>query len=272
MTTHGFVRVGCAVPEVRLAACSVNAERVLQLMARAQDEQVDVLVFPELCLSPFFLQYAGQKVNQYAITLEGEFIQRFQATCRRLKLAASPNVYLREGDRQFDASLMIGSDGSLQGISKMVHIAQVPGFYEQDYYTPSDTGFRVYDMPFGRVGIVICFDRHYPESIRTCVLRGASLILIPTANTIAEPRYLFVCELRAAALQNGVYIAMCNRVGAEGAVAFCGESMVVDPDGNVVVKADTTEALIIADVDLHPVAIARAKRPYFSLRRPAMYA
>lgn len=85
---------------------------------------------------------------------------------------------------------------------------------------------------------------------------------------MAEPRDSFVCELRAAALQNGVYIAMYNRVGAEGEVVFCGESMVVDPDDNVVVKADTTEALIIADIDLHQVAIARAKRTYISLRRP----
>jgi predicted amidohydrolase len=250
----------------------LNLAKALDFMTAAGRDAGQLIIFPELCLSPFFPQYAGQKVGQYAITREDEFIQQFQATCRQLKLAASPNVYLREGDRLFDASLMIGSDGSLQGISTMVHIAQVPGFYEQDYYTPSDTGFRVYDTPMGRVGIVICFDRHYPESIRTCVLRGASLILIPTANTMAEPRDLFVCELRAAALQNGVYIAMCNRVGTEGEVVFCGESMVVDPDGNVVVKADTTEALIIADIDLHQVAIARAKRPYLSLRRPAMYA
>jgi len=154
----------------------------------------------------------------------------------------------------------------------MVHIAQLPGFYEQSYYTASDTGFRVYDTPLGSIGIVICFDRHFPESIRTCVIRGAGSILMPTANTMTEPRDVFECELRAAAFQNGVYIAVCNRVGAEGEAVFCGESTVVDPHGNVVAKGTATEALITADVDLSQVAAAHAKRPYPPLRRPDMYA
>jgi predicted amidohydrolase len=171
----------------------------------------------------------------------------------------------------FDASLMIGAAGDVLGVSKMVHIAQMPGFYEQDYYTPSDTGFRVYETSLGKIGIVICFDRHYPESIRTCALRGASLIVIPTANTMEEPRDLFECELRAAAFQNGVYIAMCNRVGTEGKVVFCGESVVVDPSGNIVSKGDATEAVVFADVELSQAAAARSKRPYLSLRRPEFY-
>jgi len=249
-----------------------NLAKALDCMASAGRDAAQLIIFPELCLSPFFPQYAGQDVSRYAITLEDESIRLFRATCKQMKLAASPNVYLRENNRLFDASLMIGADGSFHGVSKMVHIAQVPGFYEQDYYTPSDTGFRVYDTPLGKIGIVVCFDRHYPESIRTCVLRGASLILIPTANTIEEPRDLFDCELRAAALQNGVYIAMCNRVGTEGEVVFCGESIVVNPDGNVVAKGGNTETLVVADIELHQVDRARAKRPYLSLRRPEMYA
>jgi predicted amidohydrolase len=254
------------------AEMNPNFSKALYFMASAGRDAAELIIFPELCMSPFFPQYARQDVSRYAITVEDERIQQFQATCQRLKLAASPNVYLREGIRLFDASLMIGADGDVLGVSKMVHIAQVPGFYEQDYYAPSDTGFRVYETPLGKIGIVVCFDRHSPESIRTCVLRGASLILIPTANTMEEPRDLFECELRAAASQNGVYIAMCNRVGAEGEVVFCGDSMVVDPDGNVVVRGGTSEALVIADIEVDQVARARAKRPYLSLRRPEMYA
>jgi predicted amidohydrolase len=222
-------------------------------------------------VSPFFPQYARQEVEHFAMSLEGEVVQRFREHCRQLDIVASPNIYLREAGRLFDASLMIDGDGSIQGVSKMVHIAQAPGFYEQDYYTPSDTGFRVYDTPHGKIGIVVCFDRHYPESIRTCVLRGASLVLIPTANTMDEPRDIFECELRAAAFQNGVFIAMCNRVGPEGEIVFCGESIVIDPMGNVVAKAGTSESLLTVDIDLAEVPLARGKRPYLSLRRPEMY-
>jgi N-carbamoylputrescine amidase len=166
---------------------------------------------------------------------------------------------------------MIDENGQIQGVSKMVHIAQVPGFYEQDYYTPSDTGFKVYETSFGKIGVVVCFDRHYPESTRTCTLRGAELIVIPTANTKVEPLDLFECELRAAAMQNGVFIAMCNRVGREGDAEFCGESIVVDSDGGVVFKAEDSDGLFVVDLDLRRVDSSRRKRPYLPLRRPETY-
>ena len=84
-------------------------------------------------------------------------------------------------------------------------------FFEQDYYTPADDGFKVFETEFGKIGLVICFDRHYPESIRTEALMGADLILIPTVNTKAEPSEMFEWELRVQAFHNSVFIAMCNR-------------------------------------------------------------
>jgi len=248
-----------------------NLANAVDLMERAASQKADLVLFPELCVSPFFPQYARQKVDQYAVPLDSPVVRRFQEACRTLRIAASPNVYLREQGALFDASLLIGRDGAIQGVSTMVHIAQAPQFYEQDYYTPSETGFRVYDTPEGKIGLVVCFDRHYPESIRSCVLRGASLVLIATANLMNEPRDIFDCELRAAAFQNGVFIAMCNRVGAEGEVVFCGESIVVDPYGNVVAKAGTSADLLVTDIDLGAVETARGMRPYLALRRPEMY-
>lgn len=265
-------RMKIALAQYSLSAkASTNLAKALDWMRAARQQDADLVLFPELCLSPFFPQFPRRDVSHYLINPDHGDVLQFQRACRELRVAASPNVYLQEGARCFDASLMIGEDGVIKGISKMVHIAQVPGFYEQDYYEPSDTGFKVFDTPRGRVGIVVCFDRHYPESIRTCVLRGASLILIPTANTMDEPRDLFVCELRAAAFQNGVYIAMCNRVGVEGQAEFCGESIVVDPHGAVVAGAGTQETLLLADIDLAEVEVARGQRPYLLLRNPEMY-
>lgn len=153
----------------------------------------------------------------------------------------------------------------------MVHIAQAKQFYEQDYYTPSDDGFKVFDTPWGKVGIVICYDRHLPESIRTCTLKGADLILIPTANTKAEPMELFEWEIRVQAMQNQVFIAMCNRVGTEGAMEFAGESLVVSPKGDVLVKADDQEQLVYCDIHLPDAAALRKQVPYLSTRRPEWY-
>ena len=184
---------------------------------------------------------------------------------------AAPNIYLSEEGKCYDASLLIASDGEILGIQKMVHIAQAAQFYEQDYYTPSNDGFHVFDTVFGRIGLVICFDRHYPESIRTEALMGADLILIPTANVKAEPSLMFEWEIRVQAFQNSVAIAMCNRVGLEDEMDFSGESLLVDANGDVVCKADDREQLIIAEFDLSESRRIRSSRPYTGLRRPECY-
>jgi predicted amidohydrolase len=124
---------------------------------------------------------------------------------------------------------------------------------------------------FGKVGIVICFDRHIPESARACAKQGAELILIPTANMIGEPLVLFEYEVRVEALHNTCNIAMCNRVGSEGDCTFAGESMVADPYGSLVYKAGNSEELSIVEIDMSTAAKARKDHPYFELMRPECY-
>ena len=159
---------------------------------------------------------------------------------------AVPNIYLSEDGRNYDASILIDTDGTVIGIQKMVHVAQAKQFYEQDYYTPSNDGFKVFETKYGKIAIVVCFDRHYPESIRTELMEGAELILIPTVNTKSEPSEMFEWELRVQAFQNSAIIAMCNRVGQEGSMVFSGESVVIDANGDVLSKADDKERIMIA--------------------------
>ncbi len=262
-----------ALAQLRLtASLEENLLHALSAMEMAAKEGAELIFFPEIQLSPFFPQYAGRDVSEYLVTLEHEAIRRIRDKCRELHIMASPNVYLSFNGSRFDASLFISAEGELLGISKMVHITQAPQFYEQDYYTPSDDGFKVYDTPFGKVGIVICFDRHLPESIRTCALRDAQLILIPTANTTEEPMELFEWELRVQAMHSSVYVAMCNRVGQEGDMCFAGESLVADPNGDTLCKADASEQILLADIDLPLARAVREEKPYFRLRRPEMYA
>ena len=111
------------------------------------------------------------------------------------------------------------------------------------------------------MGIVICFDRHLPESIRTCTMMGAELIIIPTANTEAEPMEMFEWEVRVQAMQNQVFVAMCNRVGLEGDMDFAGQSIVVHPSGDVIVKADNAQQLVTCEIDLAEERPLRPKKP-----------
>jgi predicted amidohydrolase len=273
-----------------------NLIHSLKLLETAAGKQADLILYPEVQLSPFFAQFpanpggcCGGLTGPEAITEDDPVFQTFRELCRQNHIMASPNFYFQAknertsdrtqeekgsiaGGKKYDASFLIDREGRVIGCQKMVHVAQAPLFYEQDYYTPSDDGFHVYETEGMKTGIVVCFDRHYPESIRTEALLGAELILIPTANVKSEPMEMFEQEIRVQAYQNCCYIAMCNRVGKEAAMDFAGESLIVDPNGNVIAKAGAQEELLIADLDPEKARDARRQRPYLNLRRPEFYA
>jgi predicted amidohydrolase len=264
------MRIGLAQMSME-SDIEANFQKSLAFMRDAARQGVDIICFPEVQLSPFFAQYEKIDVSRYVIVKNSRYISEMKSLCKETGIYACPNFYIEENGKRYDMSLLIDDNGSIIGEQKMVHIAQCEYFYEQDYYTPSEEGFQVFDTKFGKIGIVVCFDRHYPESIRTEALRGAELVIIPTANTIAEPSELFQWEVRVQAFQNSVNIAMCNRVGKEDKMVFSGESVVCNYDGDIISVAGLDEILLISEVDLSAALEKRKKKPYTSLRRPDLY-
>ena len=248
-----------------------NMEQSIQAIKEAALQKADLILFPEVQLTEFFPQYPGQEVSRYRVDWDSEIIQAFCDAAKENHIMVVPNLYLYENEKTFDASFLIRKDGKIAGIQKMVHVAQANQFFEQDYYTPSDDGFHVFDTEYGKIGIVVCFDRHYPESIRTESLMGADLILIPTVNTKAEPSEMFEWELKVQAFHNSVHIAMCNRVGTEGEMEFSGESIVVHANGDTIVKADDKAQILYVDIDMKEAAQIRSSHPYTNLRRKEFY-
>lgn len=249
-----------------------NLQKAVRSIQEASNRGASLILFPEVQLSPFFPQYKGRSAECYLVSFESPYLERICSACRENSIFASPNFFVRtENGKTYDMSFLISDQGEILGTQKMVHIAQAEQFYEQDYYTPSEEGFQVFDTILGKIGIVVCFDRHYPESIRTEALRGAELILIPTANTKAEPSELFRWEIRVQAFQNCVNVAMCNRVGLEDEMDFSGESLVTDYNGECIALAGDKETLLLADVNLKAASAARARKPYLSLRRTELY-
>lgn len=248
-----------------------NLEKSILFIKEAAENNSDIILFPEVQLTEFFPQYEKKDVSQYRLKIDSDEVKALQAACKEACIIAVPNIYLDEGGSAYDASILIDNNGEIIGVQKMVHVAQAKQFYEQDYYTPSDDGFKVFETELGKIGVVVCFDRHYPESIRTEALMGADLVLIPTVNTKAEPSEMFEWELRVQAFQNSVAIAMCNRVGTEDAMAFSGESIIVGANGNVISKADDAEQILYANIDLDESRRIRNSRPYTNLRRVDLY-
>lgn len=244
-----------------------NLNKTLEYIRRAAENGADIICFPEVQLSPFFAQYKGKDASKYLITEDHRYVKEIRTLCNELKIYAAPNFYISENGKSYDMSLLIDDKGKIIGRQKMVHVAQCEHFYEQDYYTPSEEGFRVFNTKFGKIGIVVCFDRHYPESIRTQALKGADLIIIPTANTKSEPSEMFIWEIKVQAYQNSVNIAMCNRVGVEDNMEFSGESIVVDHNGDTVLLADDSDGMYLTDISLSETAQVRLGKPYTSQNR-----
>jgi len=251
-----------------------NVTRTLAVMTEAKARGAELIVFPELAVDRFFPQQRNGGEDLPAEPIPGPTTEAVAAEARRLGLVTVFNLYELEPHtgRRFDSSPVFDADGSLLGVTRMIHITDYACFHEQDYYHPGDRGAPVYRTACGIVGVAICYDRHYPEYMRALGVAGAEVVVIPQAGSVGEwPEGLYEAEVRTAAFQNGYYAALCNRVGKEDRLTFAGESFVVDPEGSVIARAGTDEELLVVDLDLDRVAGSHARRLFWRDRRPELY-
>ncbi len=251
-----------------------NLEKGLEGARRAAADGAKVVCFAELAFSPFYPQEPGSGiVADLAEEIPGPMTEAFSVLARELGIVVVLNLFERDGDRTYDSSPVIDADGTLLGVTRMVHITDYPGFHEQDYYHSSELGAPVYDTAAGKIGVAICYDRHYPEYMRALALGGTDIVFIPQAGAADEwPEGLFEAELRVAAFQNGYFTALCNRVGVESRLTFAGESFVCDPAGRVLERAGKgTEEILLCDLELDEVGDSHARRLFLRDRRPELY-
>ncbi len=254
---------------------TANVARALASLEQAARTGARLACFAELAFEPFYPQRpAGPDVASLAEPIPGPTTDAFARRARELGLVLVLNLFERAGHETFDSSPVIDADGTLLGVTRMVHITEYACFHEQGYYRPGDRGAPVYATAAGRVGVAICYDRHFPEYMRTLALDGAELVVVPQAGAMDEwPEGLYEAELRVAAFQNGYFTALCNRVGREARLEFAGESFVCGPDGRVMARAPRGEAHVLyADLDLAEVRASHARTLFLEHRRPDLYA
>ena len=252
-----------------------NLARVVHAMEEAKRAGADLVAFPEVVLDRFFpVRRDDPAALALAEPIPGPVTERIANLARELSLVTVFNLYeLGAEGRRFDSSPVFDADGRLLGVTRMLHITDYEGFHEQSYYHPGDQGMPVYDTRVGRIGVAICYDRHFPEVMRTLGVQGAELVVIPQAGTLGEwPEGMYEAEVRTAAFQNGYFTALCNRVGEEGSLTFAGESFVVDPEGRILARGrKLAEDLVVCDVDLGLCQESTARRLFFRHRRPELY-
>lgn len=252
-----------------------NRRRGLAAADEAAAHGATVLCYAELAFEPFYPQrHATGDVAELAEPIPGPLTEAFTAKAKDLGVVVVLNMFEREGQRTFDTSPVIDADGALLGRTRMVHITDYEHFHESEYYHPGDCGAAVYETAMGKLGVAICYDRHFPEYTRALALGGADVILVPQAGAVNEwPDGLFEAEMRVTAFHNGCYVGLCNRVGKEPNLEFAGESFVCDPFGQVVARAGQgTDEILYAELDLALNAEAPARKLFLPDRRPELYA
>jgi beta-ureidopropionase len=251
-----------------------NVERGLTALEAAASNGAQLACFAELAFEWFYPQRPAESgCRDLAEPLDGPTVTAFQKKAKQLGIVTVINLYEREGDDTFDSSPVIDADGTLLGVTRMIHITDYPCFHEQGYYTPGDKGAPVYSTKAGRIGVSICYDRHFPEYMRALAVNGADLVIVPQAGAVDEwPEGLYEAEMRVAAFQNGYFTALCNRVGREDCLNFAGESFVCGPDGEVIARgAKSRDAIVLAEIDYAKLAESNARRLFMKHRRPELY-
>ena len=254
---------------------TANVARGLAALEAAARNGAELACFAELAFEWFHPQMpAGAGARDLAEPIDGPTVKAFQKQAKDLGIVAVINLYERDGANTFDSSPVIDADGTLLGVTRMIHITDYPCFHEQGYYTPGDKGAPVYKTKAGAIGVAICYDRHFPEYMRALAVAGADLVIVPQAGAVDEwPEGLYEAEMRVAAFQNGYFTALCNRVGKEDALDFAGESFVCGPDGEVIARAAKgADEILYADIDLAATAESNARRLFMKHRRPQLYA
>lgn len=279
-----FVKVAAAQmgPINEGTARAAVVERMLALMDQAIAEDVELLVYPELALTPYFPKRIRDDYDQF---FESEMPSKDVAPlferARHAHLAFHLGYAERDGARRYNTAILVDEDGTIFDRYRKTHLPGLPHpdpdglarVFEPCYFAHGDTGFKVYAAAKARIGIAICQDRRYPESYR-CLGLGGAEIIVSGYNTPAYPLALAHNELvlRAGAYENSLFVVGCAKAGVEDGVEFIGGSAVVNPLGEVVAKASTTgDELVAARIDLDQMTPARKRWNFFGRRRPEHY-
>jgi beta-ureidopropionase len=253
-------------------------EAHLPLIEAAGKAKVQVLSMQEVFTQPYFCP--SQDAKWYAAVEkipEGPTTKLMQELARKHAMVIVVPIYEEEiTGVYYNAAAVIDADGKYLGKYRKTHIPQVAGFYEKFFFKPGNSGYPVFQTGYCKLGVYICYDRHFPEGWRALALNGAEYIVNPSATVAGLSQYLWELEQPAAAVANGCYIGAVNRVGAEAPWnigRFYGSAYVVNPRGKIIAKAsEDKDELLTAEMDWDIVREVRNLWQFFRDRRPETYA
>lgn len=267
-----------------------NIQKADSLVREAADKGANVILLPELFERPYFCQERRYDYYDYALTVEeNPAVQHFRKVVKEKHVVMPISIYEKAGTVLYNSIAMIDTDGEVMGVYRKTHIPDDHFYQEKFYFTPGDTGFRVWDTEFGKVGVGICWDQWFPEAARSMALLGAEMILYPTAigsepilESDSMPHWRRCMQGHAGS--NLTPVAAANRIGIEevepckennfqkSALKFYGSSFIADETGAIVEDGSRDkEEVLLHTFDLDEVRDMRMSWGVFRDRRPEMY-
>lgn len=283
--------------QVKVAALQFSCSRDVQeninkaekMVREAADNDANIILLPELFERQYFCQEKRYDYYDYALPLEkNPAVNRFKEVAKELGVVIPVSFYERDIDRLFNTVAMIDADGSVLGIYRKTHIPDDHFYQEKFYFTPGDTGFKVFDTRFGCIGVGICWDQWFPETARCMAVQGAEMLLYPTAigsepilDVDSSGHWRRVMQGHAAA--NLIPVVAANRIGVEtvepckenagqsSSLDFYGCSFIADATGDIIASAKQEETILYGEFDLDVLKEERLSWGLFRDRRPETY-
>lgn len=258
-----------------------NISKAEELIHNSARKGAQVILLQELFNTTYFCQTADDRYFDWAQPIPGPITDRFCKLAKELNVVIVAPFFERRAAGVYHNSLaVIDADGSLMGTYRKKHIPEDPGFYEKYYFTPGEDDYQVFDTKYIKIGPLICWDQWYPEAARIVALKGAELLVYPTAiGMLPEEEgekgkeFLEAWQIiqRSHAIANGCFVASINRTGQENDITFWGHSFAAGPFGQMLAEAGEEEEILIAEIDLAKIEKQRQIWPFFRDRRIDTY-
>ncbi|MEZ5345971.1 MAG: nitrilase-related carbon-nitrogen hydrolase [Pyrinomonadaceae bacterium] len=271
---HNVAPADAPIEEIKRA----NIENQMKMVDEAAEKGVQMLCFQEIFTTPYFC--AEQQTRWYEAVEkvpDGPTVQLMQGVAKEKGMVLIVPVYEEEmSGVYYNTAAVIDADGKYLGKYRKNHIPHVaPGFWEKFYFRPGNLGYPCFDTAFARIGVYICYDRHFPEGARALGLNGAEIIFNPSATVAGLSEYLWKLEQTAHAAANGYFVGAINRVGTEAPWnigEFYGQSYFCDPRGQIITEASRDkDELVVADLDMDKIREVRDTWQFYRDRRPDTY-
>jgi N-carbamoylputrescine amidase len=249
-----------------------NRTKAGMLIELAAAEEAKIISLPQLFDTRWFPRAIDNSNFSLAEKEDGQAVTMLRERAERHSVVVIVPIFEEDNGEYFNTAFVIGPDGGIIGKYRKMHVPQLPLWEEKAYFAPGNLGFPVFDTPFARIGVQLCWDIFFPEGFRILALKGAEVVFAPTASAFEHSQRKWERAICASAHANGLFVMRVNRVGREEKQTFYGRSFCARPDGEFVEKpSGSSEGVVLADIELGDVSAARNEWVFLKDRRPGQY-